>query len=350
MPSAADRILTRIDEAGGALRFDRFMDESLYGDDGFYTSGRGRAGRRGDYITSPEIGPLFGTVLARALDTWWDDMGCPEGFTVVDAGAGPGTLARSVLAAEPACLVGRPEAYVAVEISAAQRLLHPPEVTSTDRLPDGSITGVVVANELLDNLPFRLLVHDGTWREAWVTHGGAGFLEVLRPVGSETIEHLGLPSSPPHGARVPWQQAAGEWVADVVARLRGRLVVIDYAVNSTAELARRNWREWLRTFAGHDKGEHYLNRVGEQDLTCDVCLDQLRRRLGEPALVRTQSEFLQRWGIDELVEEGRRVWTERASRPDLEALRMRSRIGEAEALCDSHGLGAFTVIEFHGAL
>ena len=57
----------------------------------------GSAGRRGDFITSPEVGPLFGVVIARYLDAEWERIGRPDPFTVVDVGAGPGTLARSVL-------------------------------------------------------------------------------------------------------------------------------------------------------------------------------------------------------------------------------------------------------------
>lgn len=352
MPSAADRLATLIDEAGGALRFDRFMDECLYGVDGFYTSGRGRAGRRGDFITSPEVGPLFGAIVARALDAWWHEQGRPANFSVVEVGAGPGTLARSVLASRPACLDGRTEAYIAVEVSADQRALHPEGITSRERLPDGEITGVVLANELLDNLPFRLLVGDGQWREAWVARHDESFVEVLRPVenADRVIDSLKLGTAAPLGARVPLQDAAAHWAADVVSRLRGRLVVIDYMVPTTAELAHRPWRTWLRTFAGHDTGAHYLRQVGAQDVTCDVCLDQLTAAAGEPAAVRSQSQFLQRWGIDELVDEGRRIWTERASHPDLEAMRMRSRISESEALTDPGGLGSFTVVEFQGSL
>ena len=144
------------------------------------------------------------------------------------------------------------------------------------------------------------------------------------------------------------QQAAGGWVADVISRLDGRLVVIDYMVAATSELARRPWRDWLRTFAGHETGVHYLQRVGDQDITCDVCIDQLRHAAGEPRAVRSQSQFLQLWGIEELVEEGRRIWTERAARPDLEAMRMRSRVSESEALTDPNGLGGFQVLEFQG--
>lgn len=352
MPSAADRISRLVSEAGGAIRFDEFMAECLYGPSGFYTSGLGRAGRRGDFITSPEIGPLFGAVVARALDTWWDEMGRPENFTVVEAGAGPGTLARTILAARPACLEGRPDAYVAVEISDEQRSLHPEAVTSTGQLPDGNITGVVIANELLDNVPFRLLVGDGTWRESWVTVRDGRFLEILRPVDTRVhrIGDVDLDSSVALGARVPWQQEAGRWVRGVLERLHGRVVLVDYMVPRTSELAVRPWREWLRTFAGHARGAHYLQDAGDQDITCDVCFDQLRTEVGEPSAVRTQSQFLQRWGLDELVAEGKRIWAERASHPDLEALRMRSRVSESEALTDPGGLGGFTVLEYQGLL
>ena len=79
------------------------------------TRAGGRAGRRGDFITSAEVGPLFGAVVARALDAWWDELGSPDPFVVVDAGAGVGTLARAVLAAGPACAAAL--RYVLVERS-----------------------------------------------------------------------------------------------------------------------------------------------------------------------------------------------------------------------------------------
>src|SRR5687768_8045326 len=90
-------------ERRGPLPFDEVMALALYHrEHGFYST-VGRAGRRGDFITSPEVGPLFGAVVGRALDGWWTEAGRPDVFTVVEAGAGPGTLARSVLAAAPRC-------------------------------------------------------------------------------------------------------------------------------------------------------------------------------------------------------------------------------------------------------
>ena len=343
MPSAADHVARAIEANGGAIRFDAFMQSALYGPEGFYNVG-GRAGRRGDFITSAEVGPLFGTVIARALDAWWIEMGRPHDFRVFEVGAGPGTLARSVIAAGPECLRDDRSRYVCVETGEFQRASHPDGVTSLACLPEGDLSGVVLANELLDNLAFRLLVFDGMWRESWVSSNGDSFTEVLRSLDS--MPGFVLPERATHGARVPWQQAASDWLGDVLSRLDGRLVILDYAVQFTAELASRPWREWLRTYAGQERGSHYLRDVGRQDITTDVCIDQIVSNVGEPDVMRSQSQFLQRWGIAELVEEGRRVWEAEGSRPGLHAMRMRSRISESEALLDSGGLGGFTVLEW----
>ena len=93
---------------------------------------------------------------------------------------------------------------------------------------------------------------------------------------------------------------------------------------------------------GHAPGGHYLADAGEQDITAEVCIDQLP----EPSAVRSQAQWLQLHGIGELVEHGKAYWAEHAARPDLAALRMRSRVSEAEALLDPAGLGAFTIAEW----
>jgi len=329
-------------EAGGAIPFAEFQRLALYGPDGFYMRGDGgQAGRRrGSFLTSPEVGPLFGAVLARYLDHTWTALGEPSPFVVVDAGAGPGTLARSVLAARPACAAAMH--YVAVEVSAVQRRDHPAGVESRADMPAGRFDGVVVANELLDNLPFRLCVFDGSWREAFVAVGTDGtFVEVLSaPLEPVTAV---LPAAPALGTRAPLQTEAAEWLVDATGRLgAGRVLAIDYADASTAALARRPWREWLRTYRQHERGDHYLHRPGSQDITAEVALDQFP----EPVAVRTQAQFLQRWGIDQLVTDGDTYWAAHAARPDLAALAMRSRAVEAAALTDGAGLGAFLAIEW----
>ena len=85
---------------GRPLRFDEYLAIVLYGEHGFYTTS-GQAGRRGDFITSPEVGPLFAAVLARWIDAEHARIGAPDDFTIVEVGAGAGTLARSNLLAAP---------------------------------------------------------------------------------------------------------------------------------------------------------------------------------------------------------------------------------------------------------
>ena len=154
---------------------------------------------------------------------------------MVDAGAGPGTLARAVLAARPAVLEAGALRYVAVERSSAQRAAMSVSRSNRCRIcRQGPFVGVVLANELLDNLPFRLAVFDGGWREAFVDLAAGGrFVEVLRPFAA-VPRPAGRGAQ--HGARAPVQQQAAAWVADALGRLEaGRFVVLDYTRTTTAD-------------------------------------------------------------------------------------------------------------------
>jgi SAM-dependent MidA family methyltransferase len=325
--------LTELIAERAPLGFDEVVELVLYHPEhGFYETGGGAGRRGGDFLTSPELGPLFGAVLARALDAWWTKLGRPAPFTVVEAGAGRGTLARAILKASPACLPAL--TYVAVERSSALRAAHPPGVESAATLPDGPLVGVVLANELLDNLPFGLLERtDDGWAEVRVT---ADLDEVLVPVDA------GWAPDAPLGARIPVQRAARAWVDAARAIIeRGRVVVIDYA-DTAPSMAQRPWTDWVRTYRSHGRGGHPLADLGRQDVTCEVAVDQLPR----PTSDRSQSEFLRAHGIDELAAEAREAWQARAHIGDLQALVFQSRIHEAAALTDAAGLGAFRVLEW----
>lgn len=312
-----------------AERFDRYQHRSLYDPDaGFYARGGRAGGARGDFLTSPEVGPLFGTVLAGALRAWWVEAGSPPQWVVAEAGAGRGALAAAVLAASASGDV--PLRYVCVERSAALRAAavellgeRATVVSPDDGLPPAD---VVVANELLDNLPVRVVERTAEgWAELWVP-------EELRPTDLSLAVDVAV------GCRLPVLEAAAAWVTAARAAAP-RVVTFDYGVMSTAELVGRSW---LRTYARHERGTDPFVEPGSVDITVDVAVDQLPA----PTAVSTQAEWLERWGIGDLVEEGRRVWAERASVGDLAAVRARSRVGEAEALCDPDGLGAFLTLEW----
>jgi len=338
--SSAKEISAAIVAAGGAVSFEKFMELALYSPNGFYSTD-GRAGRRGDFITSPEVGPLFGSVVSNAIDAQWKALGSPTEFTLVEVGAGPGTLARSILTSDLACRDAL--SYIAVEKSTSQLAMHPEGVTSLATMPSEPFVGVILANELLDNLPFRLFVFDGQWQEAFVVEQDATFLEILRKVEDAPAW---LPHDARHGSRIAVQSQAQSWLANSLSLVqRGAIIVFDYCTTSI-DAVHKPWRDWLRTYRQHEVGEHYLRHPGSQDITCHVMVDQLDL-VCQPTRVSSQADWLHSFGIGELVEQGKAYWQANAARPDLEAMKMRSRISEAEALCAPNGLGNFKVLEWH---
>jgi SAM-dependent MidA family methyltransferase len=373
-PAIVERI-----HRGGPIPFSHYQMACLYGPGGFYTDGRG-AGRRADFLTSPTVGPLFGAVLARAIDAEWGRHRRPDPWVVVEAAAGDGTSAAAVLEAGPECAGAL--RYVGVEVSpvlrdaAGQRLpvelaalvLGPrppssdpdadvapvgrrgPLVTVLADLPAEPFTGMVVANELLDNLAVDLLEwRDGEWAEVRVGDEGNRPVEVLvratdadvalvaELVGGDVVED---------GARVPLQREAGRWLARALRVVdRGLVVCIDYCSSTTAALAARPSDEWLRTYRSHGRGGDVLASPGGQDVTCEVAVDQLAR-IRRPTRERSQAAWLAAHGLDGIVASARTEWAAAAGRPDLAALKARSRVGEAAALTDPSGLGGLRVLEW----
>lgn len=368
------RILERIHRLG-PLSFAHYLEMALYDEGGFFATGGG-AGRRRDFLTSPEVGPLFATVMARALDAWWEELGRPDPMVVLEAGAGEGTLAAGIRRAAPACssalryvlversptLRARQGDHLALEPPSAvlatagdpdeEGEAHPlagtgPVFTSLAELPGPSVVGVVLANELLDDLPFLLLERgDGDWAEVRVGEAGGDLVEVLVPAAPQLAAEAGrLAPDAPEGGRIPLQHAARAWLQDALACLeRGRVVVIDYA-DETASLATRPWQDWVRTYRRHGRGEHPLAVPGAQDVTCEVAVDQLSV-VRAASSDRSQADFLRSHGLDGMLERARATWTEMAHRGDLPALQARSLVGEAAALTDLTGLGAFRVLEW----
>jgi SAM-dependent MidA family methyltransferase len=261
---------------------------------------------------------------------------------VVEAGAGRGALAAAVRAA------GYRGRYVCVERSAGLRAAAAARLSDVEvvaDLPPGPLDGVVVANELLDNLPFSLLERGPEgWLEVRV---GPGPAEVLATASEEDASLAGrLAPDAPVGGRVPLQRGAAEWLRSALGLLRrGRVVVVDYA-DTTPSLARRPWLDWVRTYRAHGRGGHPLEAPGSQDVTCEVAVDQLATLVRPPDADSSQADWLRASGLDELVAEARATWHERAALGDLQALKARSRVGEADALTDPTGLGAFRVLEW----
>jgi len=181
--------------AGGWLPFARYMELALYAPGlGYYSAGARKLGRDGDFITAPELTPLFGHVLARQVAELF--QGAPR--RLLELGAGSGALAASLLEMLEA-LDALPEQYLILELSADLRercretlMTRVPHllgrVAWLDRLP-AEFSGVVLGNEVLDALPAEVfrIASQGV-EAAGVTlrpDGAAGFAWSYRAAPAE---------------------------------------------------------------------------------------------------------------------------------------------------------------------
>jgi len=325
------------------MPFDQFVDLALYDQDhGFYATVGQAGGRRGDFITSVEVGPLFAAVVADRLDQAWHDAGCPPEFRVAEAGAGVGTMFRGIHRARPACFDSL--VYTLVERSTALQSSHSSLPSNRWRSSSTLATQdqhVILANELLDNLAFGIAerVANG-WAPVHVVVNDHGELALVTQPSDPTLSYLtDLAPDATAGQRAPIAAAASEWVAQAKAQA-DLVVVVDYGAATRDLIARSGG--WLRTYTDHIKGSDPLQNVGECDITCDVPVDQLP----QPVVSVTQAEWLRLNGLNERVNAARATWVARGHIGDLAAVAARSAINEAEALTDPDGLGAFRVLEW----
>ena len=376
-PAAA---LARLIRREGPVPFDVFMDVALYSEGGFFASGHGAGRAAADFITSPEVGPLFGALVAAALDRSWEALGALDPFVVVEVGAGRGRLAHDVVRAAPRCLSAL--RYVLVERSPALRAeqralvaLEPPDealgpyvmgadapepvagsgpvITSLDELPGIEFHGVVVANELLDNLPFGIAEFDGArWQEIRVgLDAGGAFVEMPVPAldpDVRMLERTTVACALAPGDRLPIPRGIARWLSQVAGALtRGDVVLID-TMDTAAGMLARGFGAWMRTYRAHERGGDPLVAPGSRDLVGDVVVEQLRHVAADCGFVvvadTDQATWLRALGLEALVDAGRREWEARAGIGDLAAMEARSRGPQAAALTDPAGLGAHRVV------
>lgn len=328
-----------IDEIAGdgPMPFERFMELSLYDAEGFFGGDRLRSKKSGDFLTSPEVSALFGETIAGYVSEVRSEIGEP--FQLIEVGAGSGSLLRPVLdAIDVPALV--------VETSPAARKALAGLVPVTDNLPP-DIRGVVVANELVDNLPMALAQRvDGTWRERRVGLDRDALTFVDAPPRPEVLDWLdAYAGDVGEGGWVEVQLVARSWLAEVIDRMQsGAIVLFDYGDTAENLLSRRQ-DGTLRTYRAHHLGPHPLDEPGETDITADVNFTALMDLAPLTSLHR-QDEFLARLGLRERLSELRRAELEAArSGDEMERLRFRTLKTEAETLLHPRGLGDFRVLE-----
>lgn len=321
----------------GPMPFERFMESALYGTGGFFAGDTLRSEKAGDFLTSPEVSPLFGEMLGEFVRRERERIGDP--FEVLEVGAGSGSLIRPLL--ETYAVPAR-----AVDASPAARRVLSKSVETSAHMPD-SVRGVIIANELIDNLPMALAqkVGDG-WRERWVGVDGEALVFVDAPTREHVIIWLDrFAGDVPEDGWVEVQIEAQVWLADALELLQaGSILLIDYG--DTAEnLAPRRRDGTLRTYRAHHLGPHPLDEPGETDITADVNFTALLETAGPDAEFRRQDDFLGDLGLRERLADLRLLELEAGrSSDDVARIKARTLRIEAETLMHPRGLGDFRVL------
>jgi len=225
--------------AGGYLPFARYMEMALYAPGlGYYAAGARKLGAEGDFVTAPEMTPLFATALSTQVASI---LAATDRREIVELGGGSGRLAADLLAAL-AARDALPSRYAILEVSPelAQRQretlardapAHLARVAWIDALP-ATIDGALIANEVLDAIPCALIVRrGGEWLERGVTwdeaRSGFAWCERPAPARLAALAAARFPRSGDYLSEI--NPAAEALVEDVGRRLAaGAALYIDY--------------------------------------------------------------------------------------------------------------------------
>ena len=321
------RIRSLVQTAGGWIGFDHFMQAALYEPAlGYYVAGARRFGSGGDFVTAPELTPLFGHCLASASLEWLAQL-AP---VVTEFGAGTGQLAAQMLNALER-LGSPPEQYRIIEVSPALReqqrhtleLMCPGMVRRVqwlDALPP-RLDGLILANEVLDAMPVRLFeIHDGAIHERGLMRGednaplvwqtrladaafSARVRRALAAAGWGGADPMNVDLGAwPNGYTSEIHEAALAWLDTVGERMgAGVMLLVDYGFPA---------REFYHPQrSGGTLACHYRHRVhhdplrypGLQDITVHVDFTALARRADRAGLetlgYTSQANFLLNAGL-----------------------------------------------------
>ncbi|MEA2023755.1 MAG: SAM-dependent methyltransferase [Actinomycetota bacterium] len=363
----ADKLRAQI-RADGPMPFEEYMAACLYDEEfGFFATGPLRSVKSGDFLTSPEVSPWLGRMLARFVAREEERTGA-DPFRVVEVGAGSGSLLKPLMEtlldvppaegrgeAERSDAGGPSYAFHAIEASPAARdaladLLGPANVyTSLDDLPD-HFDGVIIVNELLDNLPVALAIRSGDgWVERWVGATDDRFGFVTAPARPDVAAWCdAYAGTVPEGGMVEVQLAATEWMRTALQHIdQGTVVVIDYG-GTAEELEPRRTQGTLRTYRSHHLGPDPLLEPGATDVTVDVNFTAMlaaAESAGATAELHRQDDFLANLGLRETIRDLRHRERDLArSGETMERLIVRSEATDAETLLHPRGLGDFRVM------
>jgi len=311
-----DHLREKIVDGGGSISFVEFMHEALYAPGlGYYSAGSAKFGADGDFVTAPEVSPVFGRVLARQCA---EVLGEIENGELLEIGAGSGRLAVDMLSALDA-MNAMPAAYRILEVS--PDLLARQKKRLREELPQlfdrvqwlsdlpKTFSGVIVANEVLDALPierfvrrasgvFQLCVATVDKEFTWLEKEAPDRLAAaVRAIEADIGQVL------PDGYTSEVSMVATPWIADLAGCLeRGAAFLFDYGISRREYYAQDRTDGWLRCHFRHRAHSNPLIHPGIQDLTAWVDFSSIAGAAIDAGLdilgYQAQSQFLMGGGLE----------------------------------------------------
>jgi SAM-dependent MidA family methyltransferase len=269
----------------GPVTFAWFMEQALYHPEhGYYSSGRAKIGRGGDYFTSVSVGPLFGRLMAAQFAEIWEALGRPDEFTIVEQGAHGGEFAHDVLVAAQE---RTPEFFEALQY----RIVEPfarLESRQRERLAEfesrvqwprsikelAPFCGIHFSNELLDAMPVHLVRWTGNeWMERCVGWSRESFAftdcGLSRERLAQRLARIPLPLPPGYETEI--SLAAPDWIDSVTSKLtRGFAIAVDYGYPRDVYYAEHRTAGTLQCYANHRVIPSPLSQPGQSDITAHV--------------------------------------------------------------------------------
>jgi SAM-dependent MidA family methyltransferase len=342
------RLIAEQIREGGPITFRDFVELALYHPElGYYNRSHTRLGKSGDFYTSSHVSPIFGWTISRAIEKHLaaGENSTAEGrrgskrprppVLIVEFGSGEGFLAKDILEyfqhLNPS-LFERVQ-YVIVEQSPALRRA---QARLFDQYPDlqkrvrwctadelEPFSGVVLANEFVDALPFhRVVLTDDGYREIFVDLSEGGFVEKFGMISSPRVDTLiheveaefdeSWDDPWPVGQQMEISIDALDWIGSLAERMeRGRVIIIDYGDKAGKLYGHHPSQGTVRAFFQHQISDRYYEHVGEQDITADVNFSLLLKAALEYGFedpeFTTQADFLLDNEILKVVEERERA-------------------------------------------
>ncbi len=315
----AEQIKQAIAAKGGAIPFSAFMHLALYAPAmGYYSAGQRRFGAEGDFVTAPELGDVFGQCLARQVAQVFEEIDGP--CDILEFGAGSGQLAMT-LVNELERLSSLPEHYFILETSAdlqqRQRKLfteqlpqHSERFIWLDSMLEQAITGVVLANEVLDAMPVEMFSVDdeGFAQQYMVQLSKEGFQWNYRSAAGPLVEHIDKLELPA-GYCSELNTAINGWIGMIAQGLeQGVVLLVDYGFPRHEYYHPQRTGGTLMCHYRHHSHSNPLTLVGIQDITAHVDFTAIAEAAMVSALdvlgYTTQANFLLGSGLADLVTPG----------------------------------------------